>query len=85
MFRPEANRLCKFLELSAMSLALATKKGGSQGKQGYLRVLSAASRHKRPGLHPIEMKRRHQPKWFMVRESYIVSTTEPADVSYNEH
>ena len=85
MFRPEANRLCKFFELSAMSIALA-KRGGSQGKQGYLRVLSSgASRHKRPGFHPLDLKRRHEPKWFIVRESYIVSTDEPCDVGQHLH
>ena len=81
MFRPEANRLCKFFELSAMAIALA-KRGGSQGKQGYLRVMSSgASRHKRAGFHPLDLKRRHEPKWFIVRDSYIVSTDEPCDVS----
>lgn len=81
MFRPEANRLCKFLEFSAMSLQLATK-GGSHGKQGYLRVLSSgASRHQKPGFRPLALKRRHEPKWFMVRESYIVATDEPYSVS----
>ena len=81
MFRPEANRICKFLELSAMSIHLATK-GGTQGKQGYLRVLSSgASRHRRPGFHPIDLKRRHQPKWFIVRESYIVSVDAPFETN----
>lgn len=79
MFRPEANRLCKFLEISALSVHLATR-GGTQGKQGYLRILSpGASRHKRPGFHPLDLKRRHEPKWFMVRESYIVSVDEVFD------
>ena len=68
-----------------MSIALA-KRGGSQGKQGYLRVLSSgASRHKRPGFHPLDLKRRHEPKWFIVRESYIVSTDEPCDVGSPFH
>ena len=35
MFGAGANRLCKFLEISAMSIQLATR-GGEQGKQGYL-------------------------------------------------
>lgn len=35
MFGPGANRLCKFLEISAMSVSLAPG-GGEQGKQGYL-------------------------------------------------
>lgn len=79
MFRPEANRLCKFLELSAMSIALATK-GGTQGKQGYLRIMSSgASRQGRPGFHPLDIKKRHTPKWFIVRESYILAANEAYD------
>lgn len=35
MFGAGANRLCKFLEISAMSIALATRTD-DQGKQGYL-------------------------------------------------
>lgn len=31
MFRPEANRLCRFFEISALSVQLATR-GGIQGK-----------------------------------------------------
>lgn len=78
MFVPEANRLCKFLEISALSLALANR-GGFQGKQGYLRIMSsgAFSRRKRPGFHPVEWKQRREPKWFIVRESYLISVDEP--------
>ncbi|GAA6057144.1 hypothetical protein JCM3770_004845 [Rhodotorula araucariae] len=78
MFGAGANRLCKFLEISAMSIQLATR-GGEQGKQGYLRVTSSgASRRKQPGFHPISWKRRHEPKWFIVRDSYIVAVESPA-------
>ncbi|GAA5906624.1 hypothetical protein JCM6882_008077 [Rhodosporidiobolus microsporus] len=78
MFGPGANRLCKFLEISAMSIMLSTR-GGEQGKQGYLRITSSgASRKKTPGFHPIEWKKRHEPKWFIVRDSYIVSVDDPA-------
>ncbi|CAH7667187.1 hypothetical protein PPACK8108_LOCUS1578 [Phakopsora pachyrhizi] len=78
MFVPEANRLCKFLEISALSLALANK-GGFQGKQGYLRIMSngSFSRRKRTGFHPLELKVRREPKWFIVRESYLISVDEP--------
>ncbi|BGP39024.1 Phospholipase D1 [Rhodotorula kratochvilovae] len=78
MFGAGANRLCKFLEISAMSIQLATR-GGEQGKQGYLRVTSSgASRRKQPGFHPISWKKRHEPKWFIVRDSYIVAVESPA-------
>ncbi|GAA5869931.1 hypothetical protein JCM3774_000531 [Rhodotorula dairenensis] len=78
MFGPGANRLCKFLEISAMSIMLATR-GGEQGKQGYLRVTSSgASRRRPPGFHPLSWKKRHDPKWFLVRDSYIVAVESPA-------
>lgn len=112
MFRPEANRLCKFLEISAMSLSLASR-GGEQGKQGYLVSLapppdrrrciltrqrhrltsrlfparaqsilsSGASRRKPTGFHPLSWKKRHEPKWFIVRDSYVIATDDPASVS----
>ncbi|KAG0148284.1 hypothetical protein CROQUDRAFT_41585 [Cronartium quercuum f. sp. fusiforme G11] len=78
MFVPEANRLCKFLEISALSLALANR-GGFQGKQGYLRIMSngAFSRRKRGGFHPLDWKGRRAPKWFIVRESYLICVDEP--------
>lgn len=41
MFGAGANRLCKFLEISAMSIALATRTD-DQGKQGYLVSLEDA-------------------------------------------
>ncbi|GAA5971879.1 hypothetical protein JCM11641_001553 [Rhodosporidiobolus odoratus] len=78
MFGAGANRLCKFLEISAMSIMLTTR-GGEQGKQGYLRITSSgASRKKQPGFHPLQWKKRHEPKWFIVRDSYIVSVDDPA-------
>ncbi|GJN89825.1 hypothetical protein Rhopal_002814-T1 [Rhodotorula paludigena] len=78
MFGPGANRLCKFLEISAMSIQLATR-GGEQGKQGYLRITSSgASRRKQPGFHPFDWKKRHDPKWFIVRDSYVVAVENPA-------
>ncbi|GAA6029863.1 hypothetical protein JCM8097_001084 [Rhodosporidiobolus ruineniae] len=78
MFGPGANRLCKFFEISAMSIMLSTR-GGEQGKQGYLRITSSgASRKKTPGFHPLEWKNRHEPKWFIVRDSYIVAVDDPA-------
>ncbi|GAA97760.1 uncharacterized protein L969DRAFT_55895 [Mixia osmundae IAM 14324] len=76
MFRADANRLCKFLEISALAVSLAAAQG-LQGKQGYLRVLSTgASRRKRPGFHPVDFKFRHGPKWFIVRESYVVAAND---------
>ncbi|GAA5854566.1 hypothetical protein JCM8547_004887 [Rhodosporidiobolus lusitaniae] len=78
MFGPGANRLCKFLEISAMSIMLSTR-GGEQGKQGYLRITSSGASRKKPsGFHPLQWKKRHEPKWFIVRDSYIVAVDDPA-------
>ena len=80
MFGPGANRLLKFLEITAHSVASATR-GGEQGKQGYLRVMSANASRRRPnGFHPLAFHKRHEPKWFIVRESYIVALDDPATV-----
>jgi phospholipase D1/2 len=80
MFLPDANRLCKFFELSAMTTYLATA-GGVQGKQGYLRIMSSgASRKKTQSFDPLGFHRRHEPKWFVVRDSYLVATNNPDEV-----
>lgn len=78
MFRPEANRLCKFFELSTLSITLASK-GGYQGKQGYLRILSRSSRKDAQGslLTPVTWIKAHEPKWCIVRESYIAIVEQP--------
>lgn len=78
MFKPEANRLCKFFELSTLSITLASK-GGYQGKQGYLRILSRSSRKDAQGslLTPVTWIKAHEPKWCIVRESYIAIVDQP--------
>lgn len=78
MFRPEANRLCKFFEISALSVSLASR-GGYQGKQGYLKILSKSSRKKdqKGVLTPVSWLQSREPKWFIVRESYLVIVSEP--------
>ena len=78
MFRAEANRLCKFFEISALSVSLASR-GGYQGKQGYLRILSRSSRKKdqKSMLTPARWAKAYEPKWFVVRESFIAIVNEP--------
>ncbi|SJX60442.1 probable SPO14-phospholipase D [Sporisorium reilianum f. sp. reilianum] len=78
MFRAEANRLCKFFEISALSVSLASR-GGHQGKQGYLRILSRSSRKKdqKSMLTPARWAKAYEPKWFIVRESFIAIVDEP--------
>ena len=41
MFHPNSNRLASFLEISALSIALA-QSGGAQYKAGYLRIEAVA-------------------------------------------
>ncbi|KAG8968175.1 Phospholipase D1 [Tulasnella sp. 425] len=84
MFRPEANRLCRWFEISALSVALASR-GGIQGKAGLLRVISSNSSRKGP--HPINFsswKRNHTSTWWLVRESYLVSVADPAELTIDD-
>ncbi|KAG9016332.1 Phospholipase D1 [Tulasnella sp. 427] len=84
MFRPEANRLCRWFEISALSVALAAR-GGIQGKAGLLRVISSNSSRKGP--HPINFsawKRHHTQSWWLVRESYLVSVADPAELTIDD-
>ncbi|EPQ28717.1 uncharacterized protein PFL1_03521 [Pseudozyma flocculosa PF-1] len=78
MFRAEANRLCKFFEISALSVSLASR-GGHQGKQGYLRILSKSSRKndQKNILTPARWAKSKEPKWFIVRESFIAIVNQP--------
>lgn len=69
--RPDANRLCKFFEISALALALSGRPG-VQGKQGFLGVHSPISRK---GSHPpvaLRFLARKNQHWCMVRESYMI-------------
>lgn len=85
MFRPEANRLCKFFELSALGISLATR-GGFSGKQGYLRVLSKGGRkqEQRSVLSPTHWLGMTDPRWFIVRESYIVICPGPETLEVHD-
>ncbi len=82
MFRPESERLCRFFELSAMTLALAPR-GGFQSKAGFLKIIAAnaGKRANQPGLLPTSWKRSREPKWWIVRESFFVATNSPDSVS----
>lgn len=84
IFRPEANRLCRWFEISALSVALASR-GGIQGKAGLLRVISSNSSRKGP--HPINFsawKRSQTQTWWLVRESYLVSVADPAELTIDD-
>lgn len=78
MFRPEANRLAKFLEISAASISFAAR-GGATGKQGYIKMSSPnnLSRKTQSSMVPQLLHRRAEPKWVIVRESYLIAVSDP--------
>lgn len=82
MFRPEANRLAKFFEISALSIALS-RSGGIQYKSGMLRILGgeASRRSVNTGLTVFGIGKAAKPRWWMVRESYLVAVEDPGGVS----
>jgi phospholipase D1/2 len=69
------NRLCKFLEISTLGIRLAGE-GSYHGKEGSLVIASAKGSNAAINCNPRLYKRRHTPKWFMVRHSYIVCVEE---------
>lgn len=77
IFRPDSTRLCKFLELSALSIRLSAE-GGYQGKQGLLTIASRRNREvRRKPLGPAKFYERHHPRWFLVRHSYVICVDGP--------
>lgn len=76
LFRADANRLCKFLEISALGMRLASE-GSYHGKEGFLIIRSAKGLDFRKTLTPGNVRNRHTPKWFLVRHSYIVCVDSP--------
>ncbi|ODQ54876.1 phospholipase D, partial [Saitoella complicata NRRL Y-17804] len=80
MFRPEANRLLKFLEISALGIRLAAE-GTYHGKEGYLVIRGGKGSNGASRFNPVEIRKRHSPKWFLVRHSYIVCVDHPAEMN----
>lgn len=80
IFRPESNRLCKFLELSALGVRLAAE-GSYHGKEGFLMIQSGKGVDLRKALKPSRITRRHRPKWFAVRHSYLVCVDSPEEMN----
>lgn len=80
IFRPDSNRLCKFLELSALGVRLAAE-GSYHGKEGFLIIQSSKGLDFRKALTPAMIKRRHSPKWFLVRHSYVVCIDSPEEMN----
>ncbi|BCR91689.1 phospholipase D [Aspergillus chevalieri] len=80
IFRPDSNRLCKFLELSALGVRLAAE-GSYHGKEGFLIIQSSKGLDFRRALTPAMVKKRHSPKWFLVRHSYVVCVDSPEEMN----
>jgi phospholipase D1/2 len=80
MFRADSNRLCRFLELSALGVRLAAE-GGYHGKECYLHIQSAKGIDFRRVLTPAKVLARHSRKWFLVRQSYIVCVESPENMN----
>ncbi|KAI5805847.1 hypothetical protein EDC01DRAFT_268193 [Geopyxis carbonaria] len=80
VFRADSNRLCKFLELSALGVRLAAE-GTYHGKEGYLIIRSSKGSDFRRPWNPSSVAKRHTPKWFLVRHSYIVCVDSPEEMN----
>ena len=80
MFRADSTRLCKFLELSSLGIRLAAE-GSYHGKEGFLVIQSAKGLDFRKALRPSFFTKRHAPKWFLVRHSYIVCIDSPEEMN----
>ena len=82
LFRADSNRLCKFLEVSALGVRLAAE-GSYHGKEGYMLIQSAKGLDFRKAMTPDNLKtltRRYSPKWFLVRHSYVVCVDSPEEM-----
>ena len=79
LFRPDSNRLCKFLEVSALGMRLAAE-GSYHGKEGFLVIRSSMGIDFRKALTPTNVRNRHMPKWFLVRHSYVVCVDSPEEM-----
>ncbi|QSL67046.1 hypothetical protein MERGE_001433 [Pneumocystis wakefieldiae] len=71
IFRLEGIRLCSFLELSALGIKLG-KHEKYHGKEGSLAVVNSKGSTHKMTCNPVEARDRSLPKWYLVRESYIV-------------
>lgn len=80
IFRPDSNRLCKFLELSSLGVRLAAE-GGYHGKEGFMMIKSSKGVDSRKKWTSTSMMQRHWPKWFLVRHSYVVCVDSPEEMN----
>ncbi|KAI8336140.1 hypothetical protein BC941DRAFT_428409 [Chlamydoabsidia padenii] len=90
------NRLCKFLEISALGLHLkATQLYGHHGKEGYMAIVARTDRGpkhsrrswprlcfgSRPSGNSTD-KDNDKLKWFIIRDNYMVCVNHPHDMDY---
>lgn len=82
MFHPTANRLCRFLEVSALSIALAPT-GGWQYKAGVLKIepVGKTGVFSRRGLG---WREKRKSRWCAVRDSYLVAVQEPGELHVHD-
>jgi phospholipase D1/2 len=80
MFEASSNRLARFLEISALSIALAHS-GGSQYKAGILKIEPSGSK-KDYGRKSTGWRERRKGRWSAVRDSYLVVMKEAGEVRY---
>lgn len=79
IFRADSNRLCKFLELSALGVRLAAE-GSYHGKEGFLVITTRKGFDLGRLLDWSAAFRRAAPKWFLVRHSYMVCVDSPENM-----
>jgi len=78
MFHPTSNRMCSFLEMSALQIALA-QAGGWQIKAGFLRI-EAVGKGGGFGRKSTSWADKKKMRWCSVRESYLVAVEDPGEV-----
>ncbi|KAF9527594.1 phospholipase D [Crepidotus variabilis] len=81
MFHPSSNRLAGFLEISALSIALA-QSGGAQYKAGYLQIEDTGIGGGGLGRKSAGWREKKEARWCSVRESYLVIMEEPGEASF---
>lgn len=81
MFHPSSNRLGGFLEISALSIALAPS-GGAQAKAGFLKIELSRNGGGGFGRRSLGWRERKESRWCVVRESYLVVLEEPGEVRF---
>lgn len=79
MFHPSANRLCTFLEISSIFIALALS-SGAQFKAGFLRIEPSGSGSPNFGRKSAGWYERRAKRWIVVSDSYLAAMEEPGEV-----